>query len=253
MREGLRGVHVGDGYRCATRPPVGPTAPHSARLRPITASTPSADSPVDPEMPVTTSWYQDDRVWIGNADCREVLAELQTDSIHAVVTDPPYEIGFMGKAHDKSGVAYDVDMWREVLRVLKPGGHLLAFGGTRTYHRMAVAVEDAGFEIRDSVMWIHGQGWPKSKHQLKPAHEPIVMARKPFTGSLVSNLLGHGTGAINVDGCRIAGTVPKTVQGQAASQGTSTVPTNGTYASSSPMPVDDGPPTWCSTRLLPRR
>jgi hypothetical protein len=80
----------------------------------------------------------------------------------SIVTDPPYELGFMGKGWDSSGIAYSVDVWREALRVLKPGGHLLAFGGTRTYHRVACAIEDAGFEIRDSIAWLYGSGFPKS-------------------------------------------------------------------------------------------
>lgn len=97
-----------------------------------------------------------------HGDCREVLASLPDCSVDSVVTDPPYELGFMGKAWDASGIAYNVDLWTECLRVLKPGGHLLAFGGTRTYHRMAVAIEDAGFEIRDSLHWVYGSGFPKS-------------------------------------------------------------------------------------------
>jgi len=95
-------------------------------------------------------------------DNRDILKTIETNSIDSVVTDPPYELGFMGKAWDASGIAYQVTLWAEVLRVLKPGGHLLAFGGTRTYHRMAVAIEDAGFEIRDSIHWIYGSGFPKS-------------------------------------------------------------------------------------------
>jgi hypothetical protein len=93
-----------------------------------------------------------------NLDCREGLAMLPDNSIDAVVTDPPYELGFMGKSWDNSGIAYNVNLWREVLRVLKPGGHMLAFGGSRTYHRMACAIEDSGFEIRDQIMWIYGSG-----------------------------------------------------------------------------------------------
>jgi site-specific DNA-methyltransferase (adenine-specific) len=89
-------------------------------------------------------------------DCRDALAELADSSIDAVVTDPPYELGFMGKGWDAAGIAYDASMWAEVLRVLKPGGYLLAFGGTRTYHRMTCAIEDAGFEIRDSINWLYG-------------------------------------------------------------------------------------------------
>ncbi len=85
----------------------------------------------------------------------------------------------MGKAWDGTGIAFCVDTWKEVYRVMKPGANLLAFGGTRTYHRMVVAIEEAGFDVIDSVHWLHGQGFPKSKHQLKPAHEPIVLATKP--------------------------------------------------------------------------
>lgn len=95
-------------------------------------------------------------------DCRTILATLPDASVDAVVTDPPYELGFMGKKWDDTGIAYDVAMWAEVLRVLKPGGHLLSFGGTRTWHRMACAVEDAGFEMRDSICWLFGSGFPKS-------------------------------------------------------------------------------------------
>jgi hypothetical protein len=146
-------------------------------------------------------------------DCREQLANIPNDSIDAIVTDPPYELGFMGKAWDASGIAYNVEVWRECLRALKPGGHLLAFSGSRTYHRMACAIEDAGFEIRDQIMWVYGSGFPKSHNlkgerqgwgtALKPAHEPICMARKPFKGTVAENVLAHGTGAINVDGCRV--------------------------------------------------
>lgn len=192
-------------------------------------------------------------------DCRQMMATLPDCSIDAIVTDPPYELGFMGKAWDASGIAYDLRVWREALRVLKPGGHLLAFSGSRTYHRMAVAIEDAGFEIRDQIMWLYGSGFPKShdaakaidreagllapegasmlpggasgmslyptikpsEYQrpdpvsdaakqwlgwgtaLKPAHEPIVMARKPLAGTVAANLLLHGTGAININSCRV--------------------------------------------------
>ena len=97
-----------------------------------------------------------------NLDCRHGLALLPDNSIDAVLTDPPYELGFMDHAWDRSGIAYDVAMWREALRVLKPGGHMLAFSGSRTYHRMTCAIEDAGFEIRDSIMWVYGSGFPKS-------------------------------------------------------------------------------------------
>jgi DNA modification methylase len=97
-----------------------------------------------------------------HGDCVELMRAMPDCSVDSVVTDPPYELGFMGKAWDGAGIAYSLDMWREALRVLKPGGHLLAFGGTRTYHRMACAIEDAGFEIRDSIHWVYGSGFPKS-------------------------------------------------------------------------------------------
>jgi len=95
-------------------------------------------------------------------DCVKQMKSLPENSIDSVVCDPPYELGFMGKSWDASGIAYNVDMWKEVLRVMKPGAHLLAFGGTRTYHRMACAIEDAGFEIRDQLQWLYGSGFPKS-------------------------------------------------------------------------------------------
>lgn len=282
-----------------------------------------------------------------HGDCLAVLAEMPDSSVDSIVTDPPYELGFMGKSWDASGIAYNVDMWREALRVLKPGGHLLAFSGSRTYHRMTCAIEDAGFEIRDQIMWVYGSGFPKSldvskaidkarddsaegkavgawlkaqreargfkqkdvaalwpsvtggltgcvanwetlgkvpkwdqwqtlksfigfgdemdaevwrlngrKGQpgdawseravvgvqknamagwnmdgttkfadrditvpatdaarqwdgwgtaLKPAHEPICVARKPLVGTVAANVLVHGTGALNIDGCRVEG------------------------------------------------
>jgi site-specific DNA-methyltransferase (adenine-specific) len=203
---------------------------------------------------------------LGN--CLHKLKELEDNSVDSIVTDPPYGISFMGQKWD-----YDVpsvEIWKECLRVLKPGGHLLSFSGSRTYHRMAVNVEDAGFEIRDQIMWVYGSGFPKSLNvgkaidkklgnerevvgiknrpaistnnsndgwkrpshynedgthkttmnitvpateeakkwdgwgtALKPAHEPIVLARKPFRGDVASNVLEHGTGAINIDGCRV--------------------------------------------------
>jgi site-specific DNA-methyltransferase (adenine-specific) len=146
-------------------------------------------------------------------DCIERLKEMSDCSIDSIVTDPPYELGFMGKGWDASGIAYSVELWTEALRVLKPGGHLLAFGGTRTYHRMAVAIEDAGFEIRDSIHWIYGSGFPKSLNlknewqgwgtALKPSHEPIVIARKPLEGIVANNVLTYSTGALNIDGCRV--------------------------------------------------
>jgi DNA modification methylase len=195
-------------------------------------------------------------------DCLDVMRGMADDSVDAIVTDPPYGLAFMGKKWD-----YDVPseaIWRECLRVLKPGGHLLAFAGTRTQHRMAVRIEDAGFDIRDMLAWVYGSGFPKSLDvskaidkargaerdvvgsrsvsvdqwtakgreafargesaalvditapatdeakqwqgwgtALKPALEPITMARKPFKGTVAANVLEHGTGGLNVDGCRV--------------------------------------------------
>lgn len=148
-------------------------------------------------------------------DCIEQMKNLADNSVDAVVTDPPYGLSFMGKKWD-----YDVppvDMWRETLRVLKPGGHVLSFGGTRTYHRMVMNMEDAGFDIRDQLQWIFGSGFPKSHNigkqiegwdgwgsALKPANEPIVLARKPLSEStLAKNVLKWGVGGLNIDECKI--------------------------------------------------
>ena len=215
-------------------------------------------------------YYESNGVSLYLGDCREIMPTL--DLVHAIITDPPYEIGFMGKSWDKTGIANDAKMWAECLRVLRPGGHLLSFGGSRTYHRMACAIEDAGFEIRDQIMWIYGSGFPKSRDigkdiektkvggiknlkvigekpglnnengtqgfsyqkeyvpgvsiggkqiqgtipiyeinnewqgygtALKPAHEPICVARKPLIGTVAANVLKYGTGALNIDGCRV--------------------------------------------------
>ena len=226
--------------------------------------------------------YQDERVAVLHADCLAALAAMPAASVDSIVTDPPYGLGFMGKAWDDLPPG---EAWaRECLRVLKPGGHLLTFGGSRTWHRLAVAVEDAGFEVRDSIAWLYGSGMPKSQNvgkmidkaagrerteklapkaghenfvgrdnmaslrggtlaqeggfsrpwmsdpeaverahwdyapatpeaaqwegwgtALKPAFEPIVVARKPLAGTVAANVLAHGTGALNVDGCRVAG------------------------------------------------
>jgi len=209
-------------------------------------------------------------------DCIEQMRTLEADSVDAIVTDPPYGLEFMGKDWDGFGTPLGFQTWseqwaREALRVLKPGGHLLAFGGTRMYHRLAAGIEDAGFEIRDTLMWLYGSGFPKSldvskaidkaagaerevvgsyivggtaaqgQHKgraaadadegsaagatkelsitapsteaakkwqgwgtaLKPAVEPIVLARKPLIGTVAANVLTHGTGALNIDASRI--------------------------------------------------
>lgn len=140
-------------------------------------------------------------------DCLEVMRTLPDGCMDSVVTDPPYGLKFMGK-HWDHGVP-SAKVWAEVLRVLKPGGYLLSFGGTRTYHRMTCAIEDGGFEIRDQIGWCFGSGFPKSHNgewggtALKPAWEPICMARKPLIGTVEQNWQAHGTGALNIDTCRV--------------------------------------------------
>lgn len=124
-------------------------------------------------------------------DCLEVMPQLPADTFDSVVSDPPYGLGFMGKQWDH-GVP-GVPFWTEVRRVLKPGGYMLVMGGSRTYHRLACAVEDAGFEIRDCLMWVYGSGFPKAKSCLKPAYEPILLCRKP----------GKGMRELGIDECRI--------------------------------------------------
>lgn len=228
------------------------------------------------------------KILLGN--CLELLKTLPSESVDAIVTDPPYELGFMGKKWDASGIAYNVELWAECLRVLKSGGHLLAFSGTRTYHRMAVAIEDAGFEVRDMLEWVYASGFPKSLNvgkavdklqgnerevvgkikygdkskegynpfhatketqatghilptseplltkgsspyegfgtALKPAHEPICMARKPLSEkTIVENVLKHGTGAIDIDGCRI----PTSEQVEQGRKGRKAPQFSGTY------------------------
>ena len=160
-------------------------------------------------------------------DCLTELRSLGDETVDSVVTDPPYGLSFMGKKWD-----YDVpgvEIWEECFRVLKPGGHLLAFFGSRTYHRGVIPIEDAGFEIRDQIMWLYGSGFPKSHNiskainktapataepkkwegwgtALKPAHEPIVVARKPVQGTVAENVLRFSTGGMNIDGCRVGRT-----------------------------------------------
>ena len=146
-----------------------------------------------------------------NDDCLHAMQGLEDNTIDSIVTDPPYGLSFMGKDWDHGipGVVF----WQEALRIAKPGCHLLAFGGTRTFHRLAVAIEDAGWEIRDTVMWVYGSGFPKSHNlkgewqgygtALKPAWEPVIVARKPLEGTVANNVLKWGTGALNIDGCRV--------------------------------------------------
>jgi site-specific DNA-methyltransferase (adenine-specific) len=219
-------------------------------------------------------------------DCLEKLKDIADNSIDSIVTDPPYHLtsivkrfgkegsapakhgkdgsfgrlskGFMGQEWDGGDIAFREEVWKECLRVLKPGGHLIAFSGSRTYHRMAYAIDESGFEIRDQIMWVYGSGFPKSHNigksidkklcnerevvgeykqtipnitprkndgerfshgdglvtkgtsewegwgtALKPAHEPIVLARKPFKGSVADNVLEYGTGALNIEACRV--------------------------------------------------
>lgn len=119
-------------------------------------------------------------------DCRALLPTVPACSYDSIVTDPPYELGFMEESWDASGVSFDVKTWRAILRVLRPGGYMLCFGGTRTYHRIVCAIEDAGFEIRDCLAWLYGTGFPKGQSNLKPAWEPIVLARKPGKMRLLS-------------------------------------------------------------------
>ena len=194
----------------------------------------------------------------------DMLEVIQPNSIDSIVCDPPYELNFMNRGWDKSGISFNVETWKKCYEVLKPGGYLLAFGGSRTFHRIAVAIEDAGFEIRDTIMWLYGSGFPKSMNiglaldkkngveskvvgergahdfsenkgsmmsfitsttgkqertkikikqatnewqgwgtALKPAYEPVVVARKPFKGSLVDNIIENGVGGINIDECRV--------------------------------------------------
>lgn len=193
-------------------------------------------------------------------DCREVMRKLASEGFkcHAIVTDPPYELGFMGKKWDASGIAFDPEVWKLCLDLLLPGGHMLAFGGTRTHHRIWCAIEDAGFEVRDTLSWLYASGFPKSHNialaidkqnghsdrghrvatasrthpdgtfepngehlsayearspeakawegwgsAIKPAWEPICLARKPLDGTIASNVLKHGVGGLHVDACRI--------------------------------------------------
>jgi site-specific DNA-methyltransferase (adenine-specific) len=140
---------------------------------------------------------------------------MANESVDSIVTDPPYGLNFMNKHWDYE--VPSIDVWRECLRVLRPGGHLLSFFGTRTYHRGVVPIEDAGFEIRDQIGWTYGSGFPKSHNgpwggtALKPAWEPIVMARKPVVGTVAQNFERYGVGGLNIDECRIGNEKIKTL------------------------------------------
>lgn len=151
-----------------------------------------------------------------HGDMLNMAEVIKSNTIDAIVCDPPYELNFMGKGWDNAGVSFQPDTWKKCYEALKPGGYLLAFGGTRTFHRIACAIEDAGFEIRDTIMWLYGSGFPKSMNigkkldgwngwgtALKPAYEPIIVARKPFKGSCVANVMEYGVGGINIDECRV--------------------------------------------------
>ncbi len=140
-----------------------------------------------------------------NNDSAEQLKYLDDNSVDSIITDPPYGIKLLGKAWDYE--LPNIDIWIECLRVLKPGGYLLSFSSTRTYHRLAVSIEDAGFDIRDQIMWVYGSGMPKGQN-LKPAHEPIVVAKKPHKGSLKANVEDYGTGYINIDDSKVGGRWP---------------------------------------------
>jgi len=140
-----------------------------------------------------------------------VLAGIQSDSIDAIVTDPPYGLGFGN--HEWDSAVPGVEYWSAIIRAAKPGAYCLAFGGTRTMHRLAVAIEDAGWQIRDTLMWVYGGGFPKSRRLdgvpdhlgqcLRPAWEPIIMARKPLVGTLAANYAAHGLGGLQIEASRI--------------------------------------------------
>ena len=164
-------------------------------------------------------------------DCISKMKEMEDNSIDFILTDPPYELGFMGKKWDNTGIAFSKDLWKEALRVLRPGGYLMAFSGTRTYHRMVVAIEDVGFEVKDMINWTYGSGFPKAldiskalgkklgvetassdkakqyegyKTQLKPSHEPICLAMKPLSEkNFAENIIKWGNGGLNIDGTRV--------------------------------------------------
>lgn len=182
-------------------------------------------------------YKETDKYTIYNGDSMEMLSVIAPSSVDCIITDPPYEIGFMGNKWDKQGIAFNTSFWKKCLQVLKPGGYLLAFGGSKTFHRMAVAIEGSGFEIRDVLMWLYSTGFPKGQDvglavdrlrrvsskdidgthdyliahnewkgyntSLKPAYEPIIMARKPVEGTVAQNVVKYGVGGVNIDETRI--------------------------------------------------
>jgi DNA modification methylase len=255
--------------------------------------------------PILTPFLDDADVILYAGDCIEVMSRMPEASVDAIVTDPPYGLEFMGKDWDGFGTPLGFQTWteawaREALRVLKPGGHLLAFAGTRTYHRMASGVEDAGFEIRDCIAWMYGSGFPKSLDvskaidkaagaeredvyedkpgvdnnlafgkglgvgvierrpatreaakwngwgtALKPAYEPIVVARKPLTGTVAQNVLEHGTGALNIDACRIKHNSSHDLAASIAKNpGREDTTTSGVYGSNRPQQSVNSAGRW---------
>lgn len=161
-------------------------------------------------------YYSDKWRAIYHGDCREILPELA--GVSAVVTDPPYELGFMGKSWDSKGVSFQKETWEIIRKSCLSGAPLLSFGGSRTQHRIACAIEDGGWEIRDTLMWVFAQGWPKGTSlervtddctwhdyhtSLKPAFEPIVLAMNPIDSSFAHNALEHGVAGLNIGECRI--------------------------------------------------
>lgn len=208
-------------------------------------------------------YSENDNYKLYSGSMLDMLEVIEKESVDVVLTDPPYELNFMNKGWDNAGISFQPDTWKRCYEVLKPGGYLLAFGGSRTFHRIACAIEDAGFEIRDTIMWLYGSGFPKSMNIgfaidkkngvdnrtgiikidrkatnsgsgcyncnnskdnsmkqeyeeriaqnewsgwgtcLKPSFEPIIVARKPFKGSLVDNVIEYGVGGINIDECRV--------------------------------------------------
>jgi len=193
-----------------------------------------------------------DRYKLVCADSREALRRYASDVFDSVVTDPPYELGFMGNDWDKKGVAFDAGFWHQVIRTCKPGAHLVAFGATRTYHRMVCAIEDAGWEVRDCVMWVSSTKFPKSKGLLKPACEPIVLARRPLAEKTVEeNVAKYGTGALNIDACRLRyrseSDLEKT---KAKNPGRTDVVTSNVYGKDRPQQTVNAKGRWPSNFVL---